>query len=122
MELSMGCGQSGLPCAKVFDETVVGTSMRGWADQRPKPKLSGYICDCYFCLKVECFCLQRNAIAFQRKTVSNQGLGKTMQARRFEQSEEANLDIVPFLLRLYGTGDNEMLKSRVRNMAQEKDE
>jgi len=45
-----------------------------------------------------------------------------MQARRFEQSEEANLDIVPFLLRLYGTGDNEMLKSRVCNMAQEKDE
>lgn len=45
-----------------------------------------------------------------------------MQARKFEQSEEANLDIVPFLLRLYGTGDNEMLKSRVCNMAQEKDE
>lgn len=45
-----------------------------------------------------------------------------MQARRFEQSERANLDIVPFLLTLYGTGDNEMLKSRVLNMVQEKDE
>ena len=32
VELSMGCGQSGLPCSKIFDETVVGTSMRGWAD------------------------------------------------------------------------------------------
>lgn len=45
-----------------------------------------------------------------------------MQARSFEQSKGANLDIVPFLLTLYGTGDHEMLKSRVLNMAQEKDE
>lgn len=43
-----------------------------------------------------------------------------MQARRFEESKGANLDIVLFLLRLSGTGDNEMLKSRVLNMAQEK--
>ena len=44
--MELGMSQGGLPCSKVFEEAVVGPSMRGWAEQRQMPKLGGYFFDC----------------------------------------------------------------------------
>lgn len=123
MIMELGRSQGSLPCSKVFEEAVVGPSMRGWAEQRQMPKLGRYFFDHYFCLKVECFCFQKKYYSLYNisKKYCKQ-LGTSMQARRFEQSEGANSNIVPSLPRLYGNGNNGMLEHRVLNTAQEKDE